>query len=162
MRFQNDLSGRTKNMKFNSALPISFYLRSFFMLSLHSSDESGVFTMKIQAVDNDVVGEAAYFYNITIKRYPKNQPVNKTTSSNNMTISNDPIIRPTFGTNYTNNVTITSGATVDPNLKKDKKSHSDTARIAGGVAGAVILLVLSVILYRFARKRQRSQSIKVR
>ena len=132
------------------------------MLSLHSSDESGVFTIKIQAVDNDVVGEAAYFYNVTIKRYPKNQPVNKTTFSNNMTMSNNPTVHPTFGTNYTNNVATTSVATVDPNLKEDKKSHSDTARIAGGVAGAVTFLVLSVILYRFARKRQRSQSIKVR
>ena len=131
------------------------------MLSLHSSDESGVFTIKIQAVDNDVVGEAAYFYNVTIKRHPKNEPV-KTTSFNNMTISSDPMVHPTFGTNYTDNVTTTSGATVDPNLKKDKKSHSDTASIAGGVAGAITFLVLLVILYLFARKRQRSQSIKVR
>ena len=113
-----------------------------FIIIIYLSDESGIYTIKIQAVDNGVVGKAAFAYNITIESHPS---INESFHSNNVTVPRD---RP---------VEI---------VQKDSELSSDKAAIAGGVTGTATFLGLGIFIFLFLlrriQKRKRSQSIKVR
>ena len=118
---------------------------NFWFISSHPLDESGIYTIKTQAVDNGFVGEAAFVYNITIESHPSIQTINESSHSNN--------------------VTVPKNRTVEI-VQKDSELPSDRAAIAGGATGAVTLLGLGIFIFIFLlrrrRKRRLSQSIKVR
>ena len=118
-------------------------------------DKSGIFTIVVQSVDNVGQGTAAVLHGVEI------------VSSRNLTTQNSfSTIKPSDETTRSYKVTKRKNPTSIPSPPKDIMSQSQTAAIAGGVAGAIVFLVLTLLLFLFMlrriAKKRRLKSIQVK
>lgn len=148
------------------ALFLYLHVAEKFCNSVFNLDESGLYTIKVQAVNYmNVLGEVAYVHNVSIDGSHDLVTQSRYSVAILVTYSANLVLQSSDVTTKTKKVTKPGNQTVIFTLNEDIKPRSQTGVIAGGVIGAVVFLCLvvfiCVFLLRRIRRKRRMESVKV-